>query len=183
MHPAQPRPETAADRRAREALVAQGFTPEEAAQALVDEAAARGPVPGTYAPGAPYVPAAPTGTLSWGLGLLAYLPIPLVSLIIAGIAMAAAYPSQRRRSPVAAENARRAANWGLTLVLVCVLMIGAVVVLALSLGPTPGDRALLPFVLIFPLAVTHLVLVVRGMIRARRGEVLATRLAIPFLRA
>lgn len=179
MHPAQPRYETAADRRAREALVAAGFTPEEAAQALLDEQAARGA--GRPAPG-PYRAAVPTGTLSWGLGLLAYLPIPLFSLVIAGVAMACAYPSQRRRSPVAAQNARHAANWGLTVVLVCVVMIGAVVALALALGPTPGDRALIPFVLIFPLGVAHLVMVVRGMVRAGRGQVLATRLAIPFIR-
>jgi uncharacterized Tic20 family protein len=179
MHPAQPRYESAADRRAREALVAEGFTPEEAAQALLDDEAARGA--GRDAP-VGYGAAAPTGTVSWGLGLLAYLPIPLLSLVIAGVAMACAYPSQRRRSPVAAENARNAANWGLTLVLVCVLMIGAVVALALALAPAPGDRALIPFVLIFPLGLAHLVMVVRGMVRARRGEVLATRLAIPFIR-
>jgi uncharacterized Tic20 family protein len=179
MHPAQPRPETAADRRTREALIAEGFTPEEAAQALLDEAAARGAAP--LAPG-PYAAAVPTGTLAWGLGLLAYLPVPLLSLVVAGVAMACAYPSQRRRSPVAAENARRAANWGLTVVLVCLVMVGAVVVLALALGPTPGSRVLLPLVLIFPLGLTHLVLVVRGMVRAGRGQVLETRLAIPFLR-
>lgn len=124
---------------------------------------------------------APAGVLPWALGLLAYIPVPLVSMVIAGIAMAAVYPSQRRRSPVAAENARRAANWGLTVILVVVLMLVAVAVLSLVLTG-PGAGPVVPLLAVIPLGIAHLVVVVLGIMRANRGQVSAVPIAIPFLR-
>lgn len=50
---------------------------------------------------------------SWALGFLAYIPFPLVSVLIAAIVMVCVYPSTRRKGvPLATQNARIAANWG-----------------------------------------------------------------------
>lgn len=70
-------------------------------------------------PDAPYpVPVQqPTGASSWAMGFLAFIPIPFLNVLITGIAMASMYPSVRKKGvPLATENARIAANWGLTLI-------------------------------------------------------------------
>ncbi len=53
--------------------------------------------------------------------------------------MAAAYPSQRRRSALAAENARRAANWGVTYALAFVVLVAVIVGLAAWWSSTGGE--------------------------------------------
>src|SRR5699024_7083280 len=77
---------------------------------------------------APYSQPPASGAVSWAMGFLCFIPIPYVSFLIAGIVMAAVYPSQRRKGPVAAENARFAANWGLTVILAVVVLVGSAIV-------------------------------------------------------
>lgn len=187
-------------------LLRQGFSPEEADLALrdagfppptaVEHPPAAPPAPwaagpGYGAPGAlPPVRAnaADAGRASYLLGLLAWLPIPFVGAIVGGIAMAGAYPSQRRRSPLAGENARHAANWGLTYALGVVLSIVVTLATVLAAGPTEGaDPADAPWHLwfltpILVLGVMHLVVTILGLQRTSRGDLFQPP-GVPFFRA
>ncbi|WP_265522865.1 DUF4870 domain-containing protein [Oerskovia flava] len=170
-----------AERAMRDRLLAEGYTLEEADDAILASRPAHALHPAMTAPPVPL--GMPSGALAYGLGFLAYLPIPFFSLVIAGVTMAAVYPSQRRKSPLAAENARQAANWGLTLVAATVAMLVLVLLLVVtrpegSTGPGPA----VPLLLIFPLGVAHLVVVIVGLVRANQGTVFRNPLAIPFLR-
>jgi uncharacterized Tic20 family protein len=132
-----------------------------------------------------YVAPTPTGALSWGLGFLAFIPIPYVGFVVTGIVMAAVYPGQRQKSALAAENGRRAANWGLTLIAVLAAMVLLAVMLSFAFR---GNRDLAPFasapfVIYLILGVVHLVTIIRGLLAANRGQVLDVPLAIPFFRA
>src|SRR5699024_2974593 len=131
-----------------------------------------------------------SGTVSWAMGFLSYIPIPYVSFLIAGIVMAAVYPSQRRRGPVAAENARFAANWGLTMILAVVVLVGSGIVLGPVLDSIDGPEneglvgvsiALL-LVSSFGIGITHLVMIIIGVVRAGKAEVFRCPLAIRFIR-
>jgi uncharacterized Tic20 family protein len=136
--------------------------------------------PHGYAP--PPKPA--TGALPWALGFLLYIPIPVVSAIITGVVMAAVYGSQRRLGPVAAGNARNAANWGLTLILGTVVSFGSTAILAALLHDTVRGFFPIgtPILLYLALCVAHLVVIIVGLARASRGQVFENRIAIPFIR-
>ncbi|MGW6130844.1 DUF4870 domain-containing protein [Cellulomonas sp. NPDC055163] len=150
------------------------------------------PYPGAPGPGGPGVapgqgdPRA-TGRTPYLLGLLAWLPVPFVSAVVAGVAMAAAYPGQRKRSALAAENARGAANWGLTYALGVVLTVAVTIVLGVATQPETPDPGAVPWPLFLLLAipalsVAHLVVTVLGLTRTSRGEVYVPR-AVPFFRS
>lgn len=129
-------------------------------------------------------PAPPaTGALPYGLGFLAYIPIPYLSLLVAGIVMASVYPSQKKKGELAAENARNAANWGLSLITYMVLNL---LIFAISLtiqGDTPGFFPTGIVVLIFfALGIAHLVVIIMGLVAANKRTVLRNRIAIPFIR-
>jgi len=131
-----------------------------------------------------------SGTVSWAMGFLCFIPIPYVSFLIAGIVMAAVYRSQRRKGPVAAENARFAANWGLTVILAVVVLVGSAIVVGPVLasvdGPgeegVPGLSIALILVAIFGVGIAHLVMIIIGVVRASKAEVFRCPLAIRFLR-
>ena len=135
--------------------------------------------------GYPQPLAAPTaGALPYGLGFLAYIPIPYLSLLVAGIVMAAVYPSQKTKGGLAAENARHAANWGLSLIAYIVLDF---LFFAIMLA-TRGDNSTgffpvgIPVVLFFALGIAHLVVIIMGLVAANKRTVLRNRIAIPFIR-
>jgi len=152
--------------------------------------------PGTSAPGV-YTPpgAAPgfvpapgytAGTMSYALGFLAYIPIPFAGLIIAGIAMAASKGSVSRRGPVAAENARRAANWGLTVITVVLLTVILLIISGTIAAATDARGFFptgLPILLYFAVAVAHLVVLIAGLVSTSSGRVFTNPIAIPFFRA
>lgn len=132
-----------------------------------------------------FVPAPPTGRTSWMLGLLAFIPLPFVGLVLAAIAMIAANGSAKRTGqPVAIENGRRAANWGLTVLTVMGLCVVYVIVLAVFVPETrtagffPIGVAVVVYLI---LAVVHLIVVVIGIVRAGGGKV-GPAFAIPYLR-
>ncbi|MBF4462921.1 MULTISPECIES: DUF4870 domain-containing protein [unclassified Rathayibacter] len=134
----------------------------------------------------PAAPAGPTGALSYALGFLTFA-IPFFGLIIAGIVMAAVYPSARRKGGLAAENARYAANWGLTVASVGVVLVAAHVVLLLLASGTPLARGFspvgIPMTIFAVLWVVHLVLIIVGLVRTNQRVVFRPRIAIPFFRA
>jgi uncharacterized Tic20 family protein len=139
-----------------------------------------------YSPAGYQQPIAPpaTGALPYGLGFLAYIPIPYLNLVIAGIVMASVYPSQKKKGGLAAENARHAANWGLSLILFMVLSFLLFVVLLVtrpedSTGFFPVG---IPVLVFFALAIAHLVVIIMGLVAANKRTVLRNRIAIPFIR-
>ena len=133
-----------------------------------------------------YQPPAPppsSGALPYGLGFLSYIPIPFASLVIAGIVMAAVYPSMKRKGGLAAENARHAANWGLSLIMYMVLdALLFAIFLFTSSGKTGFFPAGITVVFYLALAVAHLVVIIMGLVAANRRRVFHNRLAIPFIR-
>lgn len=131
-----------------------------------------------------FAPATPRGAVSYGLGFLAYLPAPFFSMIIAGLVMAAVYPSQKRHGGIAAENGRRAANWGLTIVGLMILIAGSFVWLSIA-GQTESAFARaagIPLACYLVLSVVHVVIILIGLVRANRSQVFDNPLAIRFLR-
>lgn len=122
--------------------------------------------------------------MSYGIGFLAYLPAPFFSMIIAGLVMAALYPSQKRHGGIAAENGRRAANWGLTVVGVMILIAGSFIWLSIA-GQTESGLARaagIPLACYFVLSIVHVVVILIGFLRANRSRVFYNPLAINFLR-
>ncbi|HLR28126.1 MAG TPA: DUF4870 domain-containing protein, partial [Ruania sp.] len=83
-----------------------------------------------------------------------------------------------------------AANWGLTMILAVVVLVGAAIivgpVLASIDGPAnegiPGLSVALILVTLFGVGIAHLVMTIIGVVRAGKGEVFRCPLAIPFLR-
>lgn len=127
----------------------------------------------------------PTGQRSWALGFIAWVPIPMVSLIVTAIIMVAVRPSAMRTGqPVAMENARRAANWGLTVLASFAVMALFVLVIVLTWqGPREGFFPIgLPVIGFYLLAIAHAVMTIAGTVKAGRGQVLRIPLAIPFIR-
>ena len=131
-----------------------------------------------------YATPAPTGRMSWALGFLAWIPMPFVGMIVAIVAMIAAYPSAKRKHVLAAaENARGAANWALTLLTVLIACGVYVVVLAVGFPEThqgffPIGAAVIVYAL---LVILHLVVTIAGTVISGT-RVFRNRLAIPYIR-
>jgi hypothetical protein len=149
------------------------------------------PAPGYPAPGYPAgtYPAAvpPRGLLPWALGLLILIPFPFVGGLASGIAMAVSGGTSRRFGGVAGENARAAANWGLTYLLVSTVLLISHFVILFSLtadSPSSGFYPIgIPITIYFALSAFHVVLVIMGMVKASGGRVMRVPFAIPYLRA
>lgn len=148
--------------------------------------------PGAYPPGQygyPVVQPAriPTGTLSWALGFLIFLVIPFVSGIISGAAMALSFGASAKHGGIARENARSAANWGLTYVTVSVVLLIVHIILVVGLTGGAGARGFYPIgiaiTLYFALSILHVVLVIVGTVKASSGKVMRVPFAIPYIRA
>jgi hypothetical protein len=125
-----------------------------------------------------------TGVSAWALGLLILLPVPMLGSLAAGGGMIAAYESLARQGALAKANAASARRWGVGFLLVSTGLL--VVQLALSvprLFGTPEPVGFLPIgipILLYGLVcVVHLVVVVRGTVLARRGELVR----LPFARS
>lgn len=125
-----------------------------------------------------------TGVSAWAAGLLVLLPVPMLGALAAGGAMVAAYGSLSRQGPLAKANAASARRWGMVFLLVSTGLL--VLQLALSvprLFGTPEPVGFLPLgipiILYVLVCVVHLVVVVRAILQARRGEVVR----LPFARS
>jgi len=105
-------------------------------------------------------------------------------MIVAGLVMAAVYPSQKRHGGIAAENGRRAANWGLTVVGVMIIIAGSFVWLTIAGQSEPGlaRAAGIPLAAYLVLSIVHVVVILIGFLRANRSRVFTNPLAIDFLR-
>jgi len=123
-----------------------------------------------------------TGKNAWVLGFLCFIPLPFINLLVCAIAMMAAYPKHKRQSPaLARENARRAANWGATLILGLLLCAAYMVVMAMTLDSTKGFFPIgWGIVGYLALGLVHLVVTVAGSLRAGKGKVFRAAPALPF---
>lgn len=143
---------------------------------------AQGYPAGTYPAAVP-----PRGLLPWALGLLILIPFPFVGGLASGIAMAVSGGTSRRFGGVAGENARAAANWGLTYLLVSTVLLISHFVILFSLtadSPSSGFYPIgIPITIYFALSAFHVVLVIMGMVKASGGRVMRVPFAIPYLRA
>ncbi|TDT31204.1 hypothetical protein [Naumannella halotolerans] len=149
--------------------------------------------PGPAAAHPPGAPAAtqltpintPTGELSWALGLVTLIFIPFLSSILAGLGMVLAGRGQRRYGGTAAANGRNAANWGLTYLLLTVLLIGGHFVLLAVLSRDAPIQDFypmgIPITVWLVVTLAHLVISILGWVRAHQHRVLWVP-AIPFLR-
>jgi uncharacterized Tic20 family protein len=118
----------------------------------------------------------------YALGFIAYIPIPFVGLLIGAIVMVATFSSSQKKGGLIAENGRRAANWGLTVIAVMVVLILWVVVLATVFNGQPWSTPVGPIVMYLALGVAHLVILVMGLVKANAGTVLENKLALNILR-
>ncbi|WP_375001908.1 DUF4870 domain-containing protein [Aeromicrobium sp. CTD01-1L150] len=128
-------------------------------------------------------PSSGLGALPWGLGLLVFLCVPFVSSVIAAVVMVIVGRSLRDKDEVTAENGRRAANWGLTYLLVTIVLItGHFVVLYLITrdDPIEGLHPLSYAITLWAVVtLVHVVLSLAGLVLGLRGSVLKAP-AIPF---
>ncbi len=143
------------------------------------------PPPSGWSPPPPPPPAGSTaGALPWGLGLLVFVCVPFVSSVIASVTMAIVGRSQRSREWAVAENGRRAANWGLTYLLLTVLLVGGHFTLLFVLTRDGSEiEGFFPFGIIITtwavLTLVHVGLSVAGLIAGLNRKVLRAP-AIPF---
>lgn len=124
------------------------------------------------------------GALPWGLGLLVLACVPFVSSVVAAVTMAAVGQGRRSLPGSAGQNARNAANWGLTYLLLTVVLVGGHFTLLFALTrdePVAGFFPLgIPITLWGVVTLLHLVLCVLGLIRGLDDKVVRAP-AIPFL--
>ncbi|MFD5224957.1 hypothetical protein ACFWHT_04965 [Microbacterium sp. NPDC058342] len=117
-----------------------------------------------------------TGVSAWALGLLILLPVPLLGPLAAGGAMVAAYGTLSRQGPLAKTNAAAARRWGLIFLITSTSLLLIQLVWGLLRLAAPPVEATgffpqgIPITLYVLVCVVHLVVVILGTLRARRGE-------------
>ena len=163
-----------------------------------DSAAPQGPAApwGSAAPMSAAAPPGPrrNGTIAWALGFLAYIPVPFLGLVVAGITQLVVGLGQRKHGGLAAVNGVRAANWGLTQLCWPLLLAISMTIGVLTGSPSPSGGGGIVFTpvmngvvftvlgLYVLVAVMEAVYAIVGTVKASKG--LEVRLpVIPFLRA
>lgn len=142
--------------------------------------------------GASTVYSPPTGRVSWALGLISFIATPIPFLpAVTGLLMTIPLRRQRTLAPVAAANARNAANWGLTYAVLTVALVGAAL-LVVGIGTdfrggtlAGGLEAValtLLGVAVLGLGIAQAIASIGGTIVASRGRVFRMPIAIPFVR-
>ena len=133
----------------------------------------------------------PAGAVAWGMGFLAFIPIPVVGSLVTAVVMMAVGNGQKGKGELARRNGVAAANWGFTYLAATIVLVGgAVLTLVLSTGgaggPVPQWASATAFTLLavwlFPLQIAHLVVTIMGVVKASSGTVFANRVALPLLR-
>lgn len=119
----------------------------------------------------------PAATVAWGLGLLGLIFLPFVNLLVSGIVMTVVGLHQSRAGGLARVNGRRAADWGLTVLVIIVPCI-ALWVTALTIraeGFFPWGISVIVWGL---LGVLNLVFSIIGLAQAAGGR----RVRVPAIR-
>ncbi len=121
-----------------------------------------------------------TGAVAWGIGFIAYIPIPFANLLISGLTQIIVGLTQRKHGGVAAQNGVRAANWGMVQVL---WLVGLPVIIGLGvLTGTPTGNESVKFTPFFDalaltwvglyllLGLLHLAVTIWGLVVAKQGR-------------
>ncbi|PPG37385.1 DUF4870 domain-containing protein [Pseudoclavibacter sp. RFBA6] len=122
------------------------------------------------------------GAVQWGLGLLALIPFPFVSAIVAGIVMTAAGRSRAPATEAGERNRTNAANWGITYLISSVILIALHIAFLFTFDDEYSSTFFpigIPITIWFALSVTHVVLSIVGLVKASRGVVFKP-IALPF---
>ncbi len=122
--------------------------------------------------------------LPWGMGLLILTLVPVLSSIVAGIAMIVSGRMQRANGPLAEENGRRAANWGLTYLIATVLLMGAhfTILIAFQDNIPDGFFPMGIFVTLWAaISLVHIIVSIVGLVAAHSMKVVKWN-GIPFFR-
>ncbi|MFV0374255.1 DUF4870 domain-containing protein [Microbacterium sp.] len=153
----------------------------------------RAPDPGAPYAGAPYAGAPypgayastpKTGAVAWGMGFLAFIPVPFVNFLVAAITVVIVGLGQRKYGGVAAGNGVQAANWALTFF--PLVVVGAVLNLTAVINAAPGETGMSPpgvlgTLLLAGAGIANLVFLIVGLVKANRGEIFRAP-GIPFFR-
>ena len=139
-----------------------------------------------YTPQQSPAPRLPTGALPWFLGLIVLACLPFLGSVIATLAMYFVGRAQADKGPLAAENGRRAANWGLTYFLATVILVPAQFILVFAITGGEGTKNLLPLGIPITIwgviSIGHVVLSLWGGIAALNRVVFWGR-GVPVIRA
>src|SRR5699024_5223242 len=141
------------------------------------------PAPDGTAPRDSAAPPGPprNGTIAWALGFLAYIPVPFLGLVVAGITQLVVGLGQRKHGGLAAVNGVRAANWGLTQLCWPLLLAISMTIGVLTGSPSPSGGGGIVFTpvmngvvftvlgLYFLVAVMEAVYAIVGTVKASKG--------------
>lgn len=122
------------------------------------------------------------GAVQWGVGLLALIPFPFVSAIVAGIVMTAVGRSRAPATEAGERNRTNAANWGITYLISSVILIALHIAFLFTFDDEYSSTFYpigIPITIWFALSVTHVVLSIVGLVKASRGVVFKP-IALPF---
>jgi hypothetical protein len=128
-------------------------------------------------------PTASAGAANYAFGFVALFPVPVFGLLVAAILMIVLGVGSRRKGGAVAENGRRAANWGITVLLLLVITVGILITLATVFANTRGFFPTGSIIFVYlAVWIAHVVVSITGSVVASRGNVFHNRIAIPFLR-
>ncbi|GAB3286253.1 DUF4870 domain-containing protein [Pseudoclavibacter terrae] len=122
------------------------------------------------------------GAVQWGVGLLALIPFPFVSAIVAGIVMTAVGRSRGPATEAGERNRTNAANWGITYLISSVILIALHIAFLFTFDDEYSSTFYpigIPITIWFALSVTHVVLSIVGLVKASKGVVFKP-IALPF---
>lgn len=143
--------------------------------------------PSAYPAPAAYPQRPASGMLQWAMGLLVLLPIPFVGGFVAGITMAATFGAAAQHGGRARENARAAANWGLTYLTASTALL---IIHFICLGAFAGRPGMggfypigIPLTVYLGVSILHLVVVVIAMVKIGGGGAMRVPFAVPYIRA
>jgi hypothetical protein len=131
------------------------------------------------------MPSPPTGALSWGLGLIVFAIFPFLSSIAAGLTMLIVGAHTRTKGGLASINARNAANWGATYLVLTLILVPLHFVLLFALAGGPYAHSFfplgIPITIWAAVTVFHIAVSILGLICSLVGHAFWIP-AIPFLR-
>lgn len=122
------------------------------------------------------------GAVQWGVGLLALIPFPFVSAIVAGIVMTAVGRSRGPATEAGERNRTNAANWGITYLISSIILIALHIAFLFTFDDEHSSTFYpigIPITIWFALSVTHVVLSIVGLVKASKGVVFKP-IALPF---
>ena len=116
------------------------------------------------------------GTIAWAMGLAVLMCLPFVGSVLASVLMITVGLSLRSKGGLAARNGVHAANWGLTYLVLTVVLVGTHFGLLwyLTADDPDGIEGFFPFGLVITawalVSLWHLVLCMWGIVASGQGR-------------